>query len=97
MSGGCSPCYYSTNVEDRNLLVIRLSRVGAKKRPHYRIVVLEKNQARDGTYLEVLGTYNPLAKPAEIKLDRDRYDHWLSKGAQPSETMRSFLKRPTAA
>lgn len=79
------------------MLVIRLSRVGAKKRPHYRIVVLEKNQARDGTYLEVLGTYNPLAKPAEIKLDRDRYDHWLSKGAQPSETMRSFLKRPTAA
>lgn len=79
------------------MLVIRLSRVGAKKRPHYRIVVIEKEQARDGTYLEILGTYSPLAKPAEIKLDRERYDHWLKKGAQPSETVKSFLKRTATA
>lgn len=79
------------------MLAIRLSRVGAKKRPHYRIVVLEKDQARDGTYLEVLGTYNPLTKPAEVKLDRERYDHWVSKGAQPSETVKSFLKRHSTA
>jgi small subunit ribosomal protein S16 len=71
--------------------------MGAKKRPHYRIVVLEKGHARDGTYLEVLGTYNPLTKPAQIKLNRERYDHWLSKGAKPSETVKSFLKRPAAA
>lgn len=79
------------------MLVIRLSRVGAKKRPHYRIVVIEKEHARDGTYLEILGTYSPLAKPAEIKLDRERYDHWLKKGAQPSETVKSFLKRTATA
>ena len=84
-------------MEDRDLLAIRLSRVGGKKRPHYRIVVLEKDQARDGRYLEVLGTYNPLAKPVEVKLNRERYDHWLSKGAQPSEIVRSFLKRLPAA
>ena len=79
------------------MLAIRLSRMGAKKRPHYRIVVLEKGNARDGVFLEVLGTYNPLTKPAEIKLNRERYDHWLSKGAKPSETVKSFLKRPAAA
>ncbi len=79
------------------MLAIRLTRMGAKKRPHYRIVVLEKGHARDGVYLEVLGTYNPLTKPAEIKLNRERYDHWLSKGAKPSDTVRSFLKRPAAA
>ncbi len=79
------------------MLTIRLSRVGAKKRPKYRIVVLEKDQARDGRYLEVLGTYNPIAKPAEIKLNRERYDYWLKKGARPSETVQSFLRRPLTA
>ncbi len=97
MQGGCSPCEHTNYVEDRNLLVIRLSRTGAKKRPNYRIVVLEKDAARDGRYLEVLGTYNPLAKPAEIKLNRERYDFWRGQGAKPSETVESFLKRKTAA
>lgn len=78
------------------MLTIRLSRVGAKKRPHYRIVVIEKDRARDGRYLEVLGTYNPLTKPVEIKLNRDRYEHWLKQGAQASETVKSFLNRQTA-
>jgi small subunit ribosomal protein S16 len=84
-------------VEGSDLLTIRLTRVGAKKRPYYRIVVVEKAEARDGSYLEVLGTYNPLANPAEIKLNRERYDHWLHRGAQPSETVKSFLKRQAAA
>jgi small subunit ribosomal protein S16 len=84
-------------VEDIDLLVIRLTRTGAKKRPQYRIVVTEKSQARDGTYLEVLGTYNPLTKPAEIHLSRERYDHWISRGAKPSETVKSFLKRQATA
>ncbi|MBZ5536007.1 MAG: 30S ribosomal protein S16 [Acidobacteriia bacterium] len=88
---------FTPKVEGRNLLTIRLSRVGAKKRPHYRIVVIEKDAARDGRYLEVLGTYYPLANPAEIKLNRERYDHWLRRGAQPSDTVKSFLKRQAAA
>ncbi|MDD5542379.1 MAG: 30S ribosomal protein S16 [Acidobacteriia bacterium] len=79
------------------MLVIRLTRTGAKKRPQYRIVVTEKDQARDGTYIEVLGTYNPLAKPAAIQLSRERYDHWVRQGARPSETVKSFLKRQAAA
>ena len=88
---------HTLKVEDRDLLAIRLSRIGAKKRPHYRIVVLEKDSARDGRYLEVLGTYNPLTKPAEIKLNRERYDYWRAQGAQPSQTVESFLKKPSAA
>jgi small subunit ribosomal protein S16 len=67
-------------------------RMGAKKRPSYRIVVKEKLSKRDGAYLENLGTYNPTREPAEIKLDAERVQYWLSKGAQPTETVNRLIK-----
>jgi small subunit ribosomal protein S16 len=67
-------------------------RTGAKKRPSYRIVVKEKQSKRDGAYLENLGTYNPTREPAEIKVDLDRAQYWIAKGAQPTETVSQLLK-----
>jgi small subunit ribosomal protein S16 len=67
-------------------------RMGAKKRPSYRIVVKEKLSKRDGAYLENLGTYDPTREPAEIKLDAERVEYWLSKGAQPTETVNRLIK-----
>jgi small subunit ribosomal protein S16 len=75
------------------LLRIRLSRTGAKKKPSYRIVVIEQDKARDGRFVEILGHYNPRNHPPELVLNRDRASYWLGKGAQPSETVQSFLKR----
>jgi len=65
--------------------MIRLSRVGARKKPYYRVVVIEKDRARDGRSLEVVGTYNPRTDPATVSLKQDRIDYWASKGAQLSE------------
>ncbi len=70
---------------------IRLTRMGDKKSPFYRVVVTDSRKARDGEYIEKLGTYNPLVTPAEIKLDADRTKYWLSTGAQPTETARTLL------
>jgi small subunit ribosomal protein S16 len=67
-------------------------RMGAKKRPSYRIVVKEKQSKRDGAYLENLGTYNPARNPAEIKLDMDRIRYWMDKGAKPTETVNQLIK-----
>jgi small subunit ribosomal protein S16 len=67
-------------------------RTGAKKRPSYRIIVKEKQSKRDGAYLENLGTYNPTREPAEIKLDMDRVRYWVSKGAQPTDTVSQLIK-----
>jgi small subunit ribosomal protein S16 len=76
------------------LLAIRLMRMGAKKRPSYRVVVKEKLSKRDGAYLENLGTYNPIGKEgAEINLNSERVQYWLSKGAQPTETVRRLIKQ----
>src|SRR5689334_11792865 len=75
-------------------LAIRLSRGGAKKRPYYRIVVADSRNARDGRFIEKLGTYNPLLakdSPERVKLDSDRISHWLSVGAQPSDRVLRFL------
>src|SRR5947208_4341950 len=75
-------------------LAIRLSRGGAKKRPYYRIVVADSRAARDGRFIEKLGTYNPLLakdSPERVKLDTDRISHWLSVGAQPSDRVLRFL------
>ena len=74
------------------MLTIRLARIGKKKKPFYRVVVIERTRARDGRVREAVGTYDPLKKPAEIKLNSERIKHWLSKGAQPSDTVRSFIK-----
>ena len=74
------------------MLTIRLSRIGKKKRPFYRVVVIERTRPRDGRVRELVGTYDPLKKPAEIKLDADRIKYWLGVGAQPSDTVRSFIR-----
>jgi len=76
------------------LLRIRLARTGAKKKPSYRIVVIDRERARDGRFVEILGHYNPRRHPPELAFKRDRIDYWLSRGAQPSETVQSFLKKP---
>ena len=75
------------------MLAIKLMRTGAKKRPSYRVVVKEKQSKRDGAYLENLGTYNPTREPAEIKLKADRVQYWISKGAQPTDTVRQLIKQ----
>jgi small subunit ribosomal protein S16 len=72
---------------------IRLKRMGAKKRPFYRVIVADSRSPRDGRFIETLGTYNPLTNPAEIKLKADKVQLWLSRGAQPSDTVRHILAR----
>jgi len=75
------------------LLRIRLSRHGRKKVPHYRVVVAEKKRARDGRFLEIVGDYNPAQKPVRLKLDLDRIDYWVERGAQPSRTVSTLINR----
>ena len=79
------------------MLRIRLARTGAKKKSSYRIVVIDRERARDGRFVEILGHYNPRRHPAELLIKRDRVDYWLGRGAQPSETVRSFLKKAKEA
>ena len=79
------------------MLCIRLARIGKKKKPSYRVVVIDKRRPRDGRFVEVVGTYDPLKKPAEIKLDSERIQYWLGRGAQPSDTVRSFLRNQKIA
>jgi small subunit ribosomal protein S16 len=76
--------------------MIRLSRRGARKQPHYRIVVIEKDRARDGRSVEVVGTYNPRTNPASVLLKRDRIDYWTSKGAQLSDRVRKLVEKAPA-
>jgi small subunit ribosomal protein S16 len=79
------------------VLMIRLARVGARKQPHYRIVVIEKARARNGRPVEVVGIYNPRTDPPSVELKRERVDYWVSKGAQVSETVTRLLAKPAAA
>ncbi|HMN28241.1 MAG TPA: 30S ribosomal protein S16 [Caldilineaceae bacterium] len=72
---------------------IRLRRMGAKKKPFYRIVVADQKAPRNGGFIENIGTYDPMTNPETVKLELDRADHWLSKGAQPSEAVARLLKR----
>lgn len=72
---------------------IRLTRHGRKKKPFYRVVAANSEAPRDGKFLEILGTYDPLKDPAELKVDSSKVDKWLSLGAKPSDTMRSLLKK----
>jgi len=72
---------------------IRLTRVGATKRPAYRVVAIDKQRARDGRALEILGFYDPLTDPATVKLDAERIQAWISKGAQPSETVVKLMRQ----
>lgn len=71
---------------------IRLTRVGKRGDPNYRIVVLDDRTKRDGRYIELLGTYNPNTNPATVTIDKNRYEHWLSVGAQPSQTVKRIVK-----
>ena len=79
------------------MLTIRLARIGKKKKPFYRVVVIESSKPRDGRVVELVGTYDPLKKPAEIKLNAERIKHWLGVGAQPSDTVRSFIHQQKIA
>ena len=78
------------------MLKIRLRRMGAKKAPFYRIIVADSRAPRDGAFLEELGYYNPLTAPVELKVDNERAAHWLSNGAQPTDTVRALLKKSGA-
>lgn len=74
------------------MLMIRLARFGTKKKPTYRVVVIQKERARDSRAVEVVGHYNPISRPKEIKLEHDRISHWMKNGAQPSDTVARLLK-----
>jgi small subunit ribosomal protein S16 len=78
------------------MVKIRLRRMGAKKTPFYRIIVADSRAPRDGDFIEELGYYNPLMNPAEIKLDVEKTNDWIKKGAQPTETVRALLKKSGA-
>ena len=75
------------------MLAIRLRRAGSKKRPYFRVVVMDARAARDSSFVEVLGHYNPRTKPETLKIARDRYDFWMKQGAQPSDTVRTLIDR----
>ena len=72
---------------------IRLKRMGAKKAPFYRLVVADSRSPSDGKFIEEIGYYNPITEPAEIKIDAEKAKKWLDNGAQPSDTVRSLLKK----
>lgn len=78
------------------MLMIRLARFGAKKKPTYRVVVIEKQRARDSRAIEVVGHYNPVADPAVVELKHDRIEHWIRNGAQLSDTVARLLKQNPA-
>ncbi len=84
------------------MLAIRLRRAGSKKRPFFRVVVADSRAARDSSFVEILGHYNPRSKPAIVDVTQERIDYWLGKGAQPSDSVRTLIARhltpkPTAA
>lgn len=77
--------------------MIRLARTGARKQPYYRVVVIEKERARNGRPVEVVGTYNPRTSPASIALQRERIDYWVSKGAKMSGRVSKIVSQPAPA
>src|SRR5215469_9778043 len=85
------------NKDIRLVLMIRLARTGARKQPHYRIVVIEKARARNGRPVEVVGTYNPRTNPASIEMKRDRANYWVAKGAHMSERVNKLYAEAPAA
>lgn len=72
---------------------IRMRRMGAKKAPFYRVVVADSRYPRDGRFIEEVGTYNPMTEPSEFKVDTDKVKDWMSKGAQPTDTVKVLLKK----
>lgn len=77
--------------------MIRLARTGARKQPHYRVVVIEKERARNGRSVEVVGTYNPRSNPPSAELKRERIEYWVSKGAKMSERVSKIVSKPAPA
>jgi len=75
------------------MLVIRMRRVGTTKKPFYRLVVTESRSARESSFVENVGTYNPRTKPAKVEIDKARIEHWLKRGAKPSDTVRTLLAK----
>lgn len=75
------------------MLKIKLQRIGKRNQPQYRVVVAEARSKNSGAYIDLLGTYNPRVEPYELKLDADKYQAWIKKGAQPTETIRKLAKK----
>ncbi|MFT5728655.1 MAG: small subunit ribosomal protein S16 [Desulforhopalus sp.] len=76
---------------------IRLTRLGRKKQPFYRIIVADSESKRDGKFLDIVGTYDPLQDPAVIKIDNSKLEDWMSKGALPTTTVKSLIKKAASA
>ena len=79
------------------MVAIRLRRAGSKKRPFFRVVVTDSRAARDSSFVEILGHYNPRTKPAIVQVDKERVDHWIKQGAQPSDSVRTLIARHLTA
>ena len=79
------------------MLAIRMRKMGSKKRPFFRVVVTDSHTARDGSFVEVVGHYNPRTKPAKVLIDKERIAYWVGRGAQLSDTVRTLLARHTQA
>jgi small subunit ribosomal protein S16 len=75
------------------LVKIRLTRMGAHKRPYYRVIVADSRARRDGPFIEIIGTYDPLKEPSEIIIDADKAKKWLQRGAQPTDSVKRLLQR----
>ncbi len=75
------------------MVAIRLTRAGTKHRPFYRIVAIDREKPRESRYIELIGHYNPMVDPAEVKIDLNKYNEWISKGAKPSLTVKSLIKK----
>ena len=75
------------------MLAIRLRRMGSAKKPYFRVVVTEARSARESSFVENVGTYNPRSKPAQVQINKERIQHWLSKGAKPSDSVRTLLAK----
>jgi small subunit ribosomal protein S16 len=75
------------------MLAIRMTRVGSKKKPYFRVVVTEARSPREGSFVENLGTYHPRAKPARVDINKERIQHWLKQGARPSDSVRTLLAK----
>ena len=75
------------------MLAIRMRRVGSKKKPYFRVVVTEAKTAREGSFVENVGTYNPRSKPGQVEINKERLEYWLKRGAQPSDTVRTLIRK----
>ena len=75
------------------MLSIRMTRVGSKKKPYFRVVVTEARTPRESSFVENLGTYNPRSKPAQVEINKERIAHWLQQGARPSDSVRTLLAK----